>query len=134
MQINSLVNFYILLMLNEKPKYGYELIKEVGGKLERKVSPSQVYPFLTVLSNKGIVFAERSGNRDKKTYRLSAKGKVFVSRLVSRFAGLINASLSSNLTLCAHCGCSVYGTGFRQKFGRRQLSFCCQYCAASFSP
>ncbi|MBI2133828.1 PadR family transcriptional regulator [Candidatus Woesearchaeota archaeon] len=134
MQINSLINFYTLLLLKDRPKHGYEIIKDLREKLERKVSPSQVYPFLTLLSEKGIISAGNTGKRDKKTYRMTKKGKEFAKKMLTMFGNIAYESLFHGITSCAHCGCKVYGRGFKQRFGSKAFSFCCRYCAASFSP
>ncbi len=132
LRINSMVKFYTLLLISEKPKHGYELMKELEQRLERKISASQVYPFLGILESKGFVSAGKIGERERKTYRLTKKGKAFTDRLIGRFGELVQQSIVPNLTLCAHCGCKVYGSPFRKRFGNNVLSFCCKYCAGSY--
>ncbi|MBI3051216.1 PadR family transcriptional regulator [Candidatus Woesearchaeota archaeon] len=132
MQINSLVKFYSLLLIGEEPKHGYELMKELQAKLDRGISPSQVYPFLAQLAKKGLISVESTGVRDRKTYRLTKTGKRFVTEFLGSLEDLISASVKSSLTACAHCGCKVFGKAKSRLVGGKQLSFCCTACAKSF--
>ncbi len=132
-KVNSLVKFYTILLLSEQPKHGYELMKELAEKLDRKISASQVYPFLRILSGKGIIKAEAAGERDKKTYGLTRKGRAFVNQLLGRFGELAHLAVEPRLTVCAHCGCKVYGSAYRKKVRGKELAFCCRYCAGSYS-
>lgn len=63
-----------LALLAEKPRHGYELIKEIELRSRAYYTPSPgvVYPALTYLEEAGLVEAEASGNR--KCYRVSAAG------------------------------------------------------------
>ena len=54
-KINSIIKFHTLLLLNEGPKHGYELMTKLKEKMESKISPSQIYPFVILLVKKGIV-------------------------------------------------------------------------------
>ena len=70
----------ILHLLQEKPRHGYEMIKEIeqlaGG--DYSPSPGVVYPTLTLLDELGYaaVEAETGG---KKLYRITAEGQLFLS-------------------------------------------------------
>lgn len=128
-----MVKFYTLLLVGEKPKHGYELMKELRERLEAKISPSQVYPFLNLLSRKGIVSAGHAGKREKKVYTLTRQGRELVEGLLVRFGRLAYLSVAPSLTVCAHCGCKVYGSAYTKDISGRKLAFCCRYCAGSFS-
>lgn len=126
-KINNLVKLYALISLHEKPQHGYQLIKNISLKWGKMVSPGEIYPFLGILEKRGLVVSKRSGQRDKKTYSLTAEGKTFVRSLLEKFGDIVHAAVESNLKKCAHCGCEIYKGGIRIK-GK---NFCCRACAGS---
>ncbi|MBI4439052.1 PadR family transcriptional regulator [Candidatus Woesearchaeota archaeon] len=131
-RINSMVKLYTLLLLAEDSRHGYELMKLLSERLDRRISASQVYPFLSLLSRHGIVSAGPAGNREKKSYTLTKQGSVLVRNLLGRFGELAYRAIVPNLTTCAHCGCKVYGA-HTQKIKGKELAFCCKYCAQSYT-
>ncbi len=132
-KITSLVKFYTLLLLGEKQQHGYEIIKEISGKIGKKVSAGETYPFLKSLVEQGYVRILKSGKRDKKVYGLTQEGRKFLKILLNRFGDLIDIAIEPRLTKCAHCGCNVYKGGYKKIIGKRKLMFCCSYCAGNFS-
>jgi PadR family transcriptional regulator PadR len=65
----------ILKLINKKPMYGYEMIKE----MEEKLKEGTLYPILHTLEAKGLVEAywdECSGNRPRKYYRIMDEGRL----------------------------------------------------------
>ena len=69
------VRLAILSLLDEGPRHGYELIKELearSGGLYR-ASPGVVYPTLQMLEDEGLVASEQVDG--KRVYRLTAAGK-----------------------------------------------------------
>ena len=126
------MKFYTLLLLSHSPKHGYEIIKELEDKLERKVSASHVYPFLKILKKANYIKFEKIKDRDKKIYHLTKEGKTFVKSILNRFGDFIDIAIEPKLTVCAHCGCSIYKGGCKEKIRGKTLVFCCHYCAASF--
>ena len=131
-KIGSLVKFYTILLLSEGSKHGYDLMKRLGEKLGRKISTSQVYPFLSTLEKNKLVKVEEIGEREKKVYRLTKRGEEFVNSFLQRFGDLFHMAIKPRLTVCAHCGCKVYEGGHKEKIKREQLTFCCHHCARSF--
>jgi len=131
-KVNSLVKLYTLLLLGEGPKHGYELIKSVGLRLGQRISPGLVYPFLESLRKKGLVEGERKGARERRSFRLTPRGRAFVRSLLNRFSGLLEIAIAPKLTECAHCGCKVFEGGVREKVRGKPLRFCCHHCAMSF--
>jgi DNA-binding PadR family transcriptional regulator len=70
------LRWVVLGLLSEKPRYGYDIIKEleerVGG--EYSPSPGVVYPTLTLLEEMGLAkVGEQNGNR--KLYTLTPEGE-----------------------------------------------------------
>jgi len=41
LKVTNLVKFYTLLLLQEKQKHGYEIIKEMSAKINKKVSAGE---------------------------------------------------------------------------------------------
>ena len=69
----------ILLLLQESPRHGYELIKELEQRTSGYYSPSPgvIYPALTYLDEIGFASVEAEGN--KKLYRISETGAAFLT-------------------------------------------------------
>ena len=69
----------ILLLLQDNPRHGYELIKELEQRTSGYYSPSPgvIYPALTYLDEIGFASVEADGN--KKLYRISETGAAFLT-------------------------------------------------------
>lgn len=130
-KINNMVKFYTLCLLASGPKHGYDLIKELEEKLERKISASNVYPFLATLRKNKLIKFDKVGKRDKKTYYLTHEGKGFTKQMFSKFGDLINISIEPRLTVCP-CGCKIYSGGHIEKIKGKLMKFCCSHCAKMF--
>jgi DNA-binding PadR family transcriptional regulator len=74
-----ILHLIILLLLNERPRYGYEVIKALEEQSSGIYTPSpgMVYPALTYLDEVG--FATASSEGSKKLYTLTAEGKAHLS-------------------------------------------------------
>lgn len=131
-KISSLVKLYIILLLSEKPKHGYELMKQLEIRLGKKISPNQIYPFLNLLQKESIIHAEKKGVRDKVTYTLTKKGEEFTKKMLSRAGDLFYLALKPHLTACTHCGCKILEGGHKEVINKKELTFCCHHCAKSF--
>ncbi|MEM3126595.1 MAG: helix-turn-helix transcriptional regulator [Candidatus Woesearchaeota archaeon] len=127
-KVTNLIKFHTLLLLYQSPKYGYELIKGLEGKLGKKISASQIYPFLEQLRKSKYVAVEQRGKREKKVYKITKEGKKFVEILILKCSDIIEAVVEKKLKKCAHCGCEVY----RGAVKRKGKYFCCDGCAKSF--
>jgi len=68
----------LLHLLQESPRHGYELIKELEQRTSGFYSPSpgMIYPALTYLEEIGFTSVEAEGN--KKLYRISETGSAFL--------------------------------------------------------
>jgi DNA-binding PadR family transcriptional regulator len=69
----------MLLLLNEQPQNGYQLIQEIERRTEGvwKPSPGSVYPALQQLEDEGLVQAAES--EGKRAYDLTAEGREYVA-------------------------------------------------------
>jgi len=104
----SPVEFLILLTLLEKPKHGYDIMKELEEKFEGVWIPKSgtLYPSLSRLEEKGYVKSILKGNR--KLYMLTSKGseiireiaKVFdkEAEFLDRFIQMANSSFLEEFT------------------------------------
>lgn len=75
----------ILKIIEEKPTYGYEIIKEVERRTNGRWTPSpgSIYPALDSLESKGWIKSEESERR--KLYTITPKGKAALERLKAKW-------------------------------------------------
>ena len=132
-KITNIVKFYTLALLYEKPRHGYEIIKNLSNTLDKGVSAGEIYPFLELLNKNNYVAFRTEKLRGKKTYHLTKEGRNLVKELFSRSGALANALIGSRLEICAHCNCEIYKGGVEERIKGRTLRFCCKYCAKSYT-
>lgn len=72
------LQFMILRSLQEAPKHGYQVIKDLEEQFKGFYSPSpgSVYPILQMLEDREFVSVTKEGN--KKIYTLTAEGEDFL--------------------------------------------------------
>jgi PadR family transcriptional regulator, regulatory protein PadR len=73
----------ILSLLNSKPMYGYEIIKELESKSNGIFSFKEgtIYPILHSLEEKELIvsyWSEGTGKRKRKYYKINKQGKEFI--------------------------------------------------------
>ncbi|MCW5730403.1 MAG: PadR family transcriptional regulator [Alphaproteobacteria bacterium] len=75
----SLSKFFILCVLHERPMHGYDIARAVQRTTRGCCSPSEgtIYPVLREFEEGGYltVASEVVQGRERKTYRLTAKGR-----------------------------------------------------------
>ena len=130
-KINNIVKLYTLCPLAAGPKHGYELMKELEEKLGRKISASNIYPFLSILNKNRLIKFDKIGKRDKKTYNLTPEGKNFTKDMFNKFGDLITIAIQPKITTCP-CGCKIYSGGHTEKIKGKFMKFCCLHCAREF--
>jgi len=132
--VSDFSRFYILMILYEGPAHGYSILDKFKTRIGKEVSPSLVYPFLQQLEEKGLVThkIEPVGEKEKKVFELTGKGKELCTGLFKRFAGLVSIAIEPSLYVCAHCGCKVYEGGYREVIDGKETTFCCIHCAHSY--
>ncbi len=133
LKINSLIKLHTLFLLSRRKIHGYEIIKALQQNFGAKISASQVYPFLAALRNKGYIWHSGTDKREKKEYSLTAEGRMFIRRISSKFASIMDFAIASKVRLCAHCDCEVYKGGYDKRVKGRALYFCCENCAGSYT-
>ena len=74
------LKYVILQLLDEKPRHGYEVIKELEERFGGAYSPSPgtVYPTLTMLEDLGYARA-RTEEGGKKIYEITPEGKAYLA-------------------------------------------------------
>ncbi len=80
----------LLLLLQENPRHGYELIKEMEQRTSGYYSPSPgvIYPALTYLEEIGFSSVETDGN--KKLYRITETGAAFLKENQATAEAMLN--------------------------------------------
>jgi DNA-binding PadR family transcriptional regulator len=100
------LKFVILQLLVEKPRHGYEIIKELEERSGGRYSPSPgtVYPTLTLLEEMGYASAtvEEGG---KKVYSITDAGKTYLAENKS--------TVDDVLERLAQLGASIFGEQMR---------------------
>lgn len=132
--ISDFSRFYILTILYEGPAHGYQILNRFKKRVKKKVSPSLVYPFLQQLEETGLVkhTIKHVGEKEKKVFELTRKGRELSAGLFKRFAELVSIAIEPSLDVCAHCGCKVYEGAHREKIDGKETAFCCVHCARSY--
>ncbi len=89
----------ILAMIAEKPRHGYELIKELGERVGGDYSPSPgvIYPTLTLLEEMGYATSSVDAS-NRKLFTVTPEGQAFlaenkaqVDAILARFSNAENA-------------------------------------------
>jgi DNA-binding PadR family transcriptional regulator len=73
----GILYLFVLHSLKEKPKSGYELLKEIKEKTEGMWKPSKgtLYPILNSMEEEKLIKLSRKGKREKNIFELTKKGK-----------------------------------------------------------
>ena len=73
------MRYVVLQLIAEKPRHGYDIIKELeqrsGGGYTP--SPGAIYPLLSLLADMGYVLASTDGN--KKLHTITPEGEAFLA-------------------------------------------------------
>ena len=81
---------FVMLMLHESDMHGYDIISAFKERLDKKLSPGQIYPLLKAMMSKGLVdfYEEYQGKRKRKVYTLTQKGKEECKESISKLKEL----------------------------------------------
>lgn len=82
------LRLYLLALLDDGPKHGYEIIQELSDKFGGTYKPSAgtVYPRLAKLGQEGLVSTEQSGRRT--VYRITDAGREELAERPDDLAGV----------------------------------------------
>ena len=130
--VSDFSRFYILMIIFEQPRHGYEIITEFNKRVGKKISAGLVYPFLQKLEDNNIITykSEMVGKKERKIYELTPDGRKFTERLFSRFSNIVSSALEPSMNVCAHCGCKVYEGAYTEIIDGKETVFCCIHCAS----
>ena len=64
----------VILELLKEPNHGYGIMSEVESLYGIKLSAGTVYPILASLKRSGLIEVVETGERDRKSYRITDKG------------------------------------------------------------
>ncbi|MHA1888077.1 MAG: hypothetical protein DRO88_09470 [Promethearchaeia archaeon] len=132
--LSDFTRFYLLVILYEGPIHGYGLKQKYIKRLNRPISDSLIYPFLTKLDEKGYLISEivSVGKKDKKVFSLNEEGKNFAEKMFHRFSGLVDTAIEPNIQICAGCGIRLYQNSYQEIIDGTSYNFCCIHCAKAF--
>ena len=92
------LRFHTMRLLNERPRYGYEIIKELEKKFGTKPSQGTIYPILHNLENNGFVEAtwdvEEKG-LSRKYYYITKKGEEEFEKSKEKLMNVFNTLFES---------------------------------------
>ena len=71
-------------------------------RIDKEISPSLVYPFLSRLEKKGLVrhMVKLVGGKKKKVFELTEKGEELCKTLFKRFSAFVSVAIEPNLEMC----------------------------------
>ena len=70
----------IVLDLLRKPNHGYGIMAEMEELYGIKLSAGTVYPILASLKRSGLIEVVETGDREKKTYRITERGLEYLEK------------------------------------------------------
>ncbi|MDY6777964.1 MAG: PadR family transcriptional regulator [Candidatus Nanohaloarchaea archaeon] len=123
--VSHIVRLYTLLLLEQGPHHGYELIKEIGDVTGEEPSTSHIYPFLKKLEENDLVKAEEEGSRGKTVYTLTSEGEAFAADQISELGAMLSTAVEGSIQECSHCTCKIYADGYEEDGD----VYCCRHCA-----
>jgi DNA-binding PadR family transcriptional regulator len=126
--------FYMLLLLYEGEKHGYQIMSDIEHRLGQRASPSLVYPFLRALEGQGLVRSRESrvGQKSRTVYSLTTRGRSLSNRLFKQFTMIVSSAIEPSMEVCTSCGCTVYKDAYSEVIEGKILRFCCKHCAAAY--
>jgi DNA-binding PadR family transcriptional regulator len=84
----------VLILLNKKPSYGYEIMNEIKDRTGGFWKPTAggVYPILRDLEKTGYIKGEwhKQKNRNIKTYRITERGKIILRNAIVKQSEIAN--------------------------------------------
>ena len=84
----------VLILLNNKPSHGYEIMKEIKNRTKGFYTPTPggVYPILRDLEHNGYIKGEwhKQKNRNIKTYKITEEGQEILKNAIVKQSEIAN--------------------------------------------
>ena len=97
----SILELQVLWLLR-KEGHGYELLKELGKRRGKELTAGTLYPMLKKFEKNKLIGVAKKGERGKKVYKLTAKGKKELNGACKEFVSLFSEVFNS--FVCKKCG------------------------------
>lgn len=78
--IKNILDLIILKLLNERPRWGYEINMEIKDRFRVYLSAGTLYPLLHSLEDKGLIVGVWNAGKGKgrRTYKITERGREFL--------------------------------------------------------
>lgn len=91
----GILEYCILLLIEKKPRYGYDLISEIGHWSAISAKEGTVYPLLRRLQKEGHLIAQwseaKEGLPPRKYYTMTQSGHNILAHMDKQWFSLVNA-------------------------------------------
>lgn len=90
----GILEYCVLTLIQERPRYGYDLITALGQWEQLTITEGTLYPLMRRLQKEGLVEAyweESAMGPPRKFYRLTADGDALVAVMGEEWAKLVAA-------------------------------------------
>ncbi len=81
----GLLSLYVLHLLEEKPRYGNDIMREIEGRTQGRwgPNPGAIYPMLTMMEKSGFIDGkwEDPEKRTRRIYSITPAGREELERL-----------------------------------------------------
>jgi DNA-binding PadR family transcriptional regulator len=127
------LKYVILRLLEEKPRHGYEIIKELEDRFGGAYSPSPgtVYPTLTMLEDLGYAKVSQD-DKGRKTYEITPEGSAYLAehsttvdgifeRIAQFVEGFLDAPMMEVNNAFRRVGRAAYGHATRHVNDKAKL-------------
>jgi len=91
------LSYIILIILNEKEYYGYELVQQIKNHTTMEVAEGTLYPLLNRLKSEGLVnskWVEQETGIPRKYYTLSTDGQATLAEM-KKIWGNLDAAIQN---------------------------------------
>ncbi|NHJ86535.1 MAG: PadR family transcriptional regulator [Asgard group archaeon] len=90
--LKSLAQFRILLLLEQSPMHGYDLVEKLDNYFGQKIALGTIYPSLHRLVDKNYIISksEWEGDRERKVYELTPLGLTALKNVLVEITAIAN--------------------------------------------
>ncbi len=80
--VKSFLDLFVLSLLNDGAKHGYELMRELKARTGTRIGAGTLYPLLYELEERQLVSAEWMSptRRSRRVYKISEKGSKYMEQ------------------------------------------------------